>query len=167
MMSQLAQWLISVPRKWLALGGIVLTAAANPLFLPLDDDVSESFTVATFRPVNVTLAGNMAAKVTNIREKGLWLSPADREAANQARQSDDQASDEDKTAGGIEWKLVGLIHSENGNEAFVQKGKEPVLSVTNGDLLPSGEEIVALGDDYLVLGAQGIERKILLYPGSF
>ena len=169
-MLQLLHWLAGVPRKWIALAAMILAAAMNPLFVTLEENAFEQTAAATYRPIDIKLGNNIGAKVAHIRGKGIWVVPGNKLSgligSSETREETDEP-DEPDVNNNMQWTLVGLISSENGNEAVLRQGTYYVYSVVEGDRLPSGEQVVALGDDYLTLTMDDIEQQLLLYPTAF
>ena len=140
--------------------GVLFTA--NSLLMPLDDRIDPDFTAVEFRSTAAVRTGDLAPVIARIRELGVWgrISPA---AA--AKKIESEPKPDVTAASGLPvWKLVGLIVTDEGRQAVLLRDGQYIQTLTEGDRMPSGEEVVEWGKDYLMLRVDGSDRKLALYP---
>ncbi len=159
--------LINLPRRWQILIAIVIASGLNPLFLSLDDNFGEISSAIPSGETGGVIQQDMTSKLTYIREKGIWnsnLAKNNQSNESTAAESEiDSPPDEQEDAN---WRLVGLISTVNGTEAVLKHGNEYIDAIRSGDRLPSGERVVTLGEDFMILSTDGNDVRLALFPKS-
>ncbi len=134
----------------------------NSMTMPLDDRIDPNPGLAEIRsPVEVQ-SGDLSAEITRIRESGVWgtTSPDASVGESDTALPPSPGSPVDQES----WKLVGLIVTNDGRQAVLLRGDGYIQTVLEGDMMPSGEQVVEWGKDYIVLRRNGDDTRLALYP---
>jgi len=165
-MTETLHWFLNIEVKWRLAVAVVFVALLNPVFDPLTQELSSPPNAVEHRVIRATFARNYAPVIKRLRDQSIWiekkqiapvvventLSAADLEnLAAQARASQN-------------WILIGLIQIGDERRAVLKRGGEYLHDLKEGDELPSGERIVSINQDTILLALSDGKRQLVLYP---
>jgi len=159
----LLNWIVSVELRWRVAAILLIVIAANPILYPLNNESIESMSVGEYKPV-----GAFSNIVERIRNQSMWIDKKIIAVVVAPGISDEEQKliDAERIAGNA-WVLIGLIHSADDRYAVLKRGEEFLHSIEVGDILSTGQQVLSIEEDSIVLSESDSDRRLVLYPTSF
>lgn len=165
-MKTFLKWMIELDLRLrvAALGFIVI--AINPILYPLSSGSKESFSEVEFKTVETSFVRDFTDVVARIRDQSVWIDKKVVAAIVPEIDSDAKQRKIDELKANQQWVLIGLIYIGDERQAVLKQGQNYVHSVKVGDTLPSGERIISIKRDSIVLSMTDGDKELNLYPVS-
>jgi hypothetical protein len=165
-MREVLNWFFNIDVKWQLAIAILVVALLNPIFEPMTRETGEVSQGVDHRALSASFAKDYAPVINRLRDQSIWIEKKQiiPVIVEKTLSAEDLALLAAQAFENESWTLIGLIQSGDEKRAVLKRAGEYARDIKEGDELSSGERIVSINQDTILLALPDGERQLVLYP---